>query len=601
VRSSGANLVVFPTVEAVDVDALIREYDKRLTKELRLSTRRLKSDAQRIGGAFSRFRTQALAALPDRAVMNQAAIAGILERTSFQVQELVAELDPVYAEAMQFQATTAQRIAAEYADLFVAKPYPTILGTTPAALNLAMGFSADLIDVKHGGLGGKILQEVNQVLRLAALGAGPGGFNAAKEISAALYGPRFGATWTYQAERIYRTEVLRIQSLSTQASIDQLNRIQRTDKRWIWSGISRMDHRAAHNQTVSSKGRFSIAARAGVVKMRFPRDPLAPPDATVNCGCYVVPWPVGDRARRGRSTAKRPARKKLPPKVARAGQKSLSRTDLETGFQPAATLSEAQLQAARFAKRTGFGGADLVDEAAIRARLGGHYNESALKRYISSARRREANTWGGSVVSKQARLDALNLMNREFDRISALYPNIAPEAFGKLENSLITKSTGGKSHVTRPIAKTTMQVPVENWDSYGSAARHQDAHALRTIEWEKRMAKELKVKSDRVLTNIEPREHAIPQITRHEYGHALDGQLGIQADAEWKALMSKYDDEWWWTNVSEYSRHRSYGQREKYWESWAELFRMTTGPYYEKGTLPRDLERFVEKIIGAAL
>ena len=309
-----ATAKVLPFLEATPEElAIVGAYDRRLQRILRQSARRDLLQVRRMESAFSTFRLQALQSLPDRARMSQAAIAGTLDRISQNLDDLTREVGASFTNGITNAERTTQRITSEFADSFLGDPLSdrlggrlSILGGNPAALAIASEFSAELIGLNQGGLGSKIKGEINRVVRLAALGAGPGQFNAAREISKALFGPEFGARWSFQAERIYRTEVLRVQSLTAQASITELNKIKPTKKRWIWSGISRKEHQSIHNQTVSANGKFKVPTRtAGVVPMRFPRDPTGPPDASINCGCYVVPWPAKSTSRSATRTTTR--------------------------------------------------------------------------------------------------------------------------------------------------------------------------------------------------------------------------------------------------------------------------------------------------------
>jgi hypothetical protein len=133
---------------------------------------------------------------------------------------------------------------------------------------------------------------------------------------------------------------------------------------------------------------------------------------------------------------------------------------------------------------------------------------------------------------------------------------------------------------------------------YGTAAARESVEWKSAEEYRKYLEKK---RGKKIHRGYNPDETGLYQTARHEYGHILDGHLGIQADAEWIALMDKYDDAFFWENLSEYSRHKAYSRHKKLNETWAELFRATTSPNYVKGRLPRDLEAFVEKVIGAEL
>ena len=577
-------------LEARDPAAIVESYDREVTRQLKRINRRTAADLRRIRTRFVSFRSQAIATLPERFAMNQASISGITQSLSVQLDSLARDLGDFSRDAMHFQTETAQRITDAYADNFlpprVDGPHLRTLGATTQALDLASSFSAELVGLNQGGLGAKVLGEVNRVVRLAALGAGAGAFASAAEIGKALAGPQFGPRWSWQAERIYRTEVLRIQSLSMQASIQELNRIQTTRKRWIWSGISRKEHQRAHNQTVSASGRFKIPTRSqGVVSMRFPRDPSAPPDATINCGCYLIPWPASRTARRA---ATRPAARRPPKARAKPPQKKpgpLKRTDTATGFQPATTLEEGLKVSRRFAQN----GAARGTAEALRLRPD----------------RIRPGSFGGKIRNKATELGQLNKINREFDRMSRLYPKIAPGNRGKLRELVLSTDKRGRAHNALAVKRAWMSVG-EEWGGYGTKGYASDPIVLRHRAWEKSSGKKW---------NGDPRETHVAYNVRHEYGHVLDGELAINPNPtlgrkalgppqtplqhEWRDLMGKYTDGWMHKHVSDYSRSGSF--HTKMAESWAEIFAQTTGPHYKLGTLPRDIEAFVEKAIGAAL
>lgn len=272
-------------------------YDRELRRIVARGLRLQASDVRRIGRRFAAFRREALAVLPDRSRLDQLAIRSVVERVAVELERLGASLEPIIRGGIAEQQALAQDLAEAYARAFLPEgAAPSFVGLPPQAVDLVADFSAELVGLSHGGLGQRMLAEVNRVLRLSALGAGGGSFNASAAISQALGGAK---RWSWQAERIYRTEVLRAHSLVTEQSIRRLNQRTPTSKRWIWSGIERAEHRAIDGQTVPAAGSFVVPLReGGSVRMLHPRDGGAPPSATANCGCYVVPWPGPSTARR---------------------------------------------------------------------------------------------------------------------------------------------------------------------------------------------------------------------------------------------------------------------------------------------------------------
>lgn len=267
-------------------------YERKMDRLVKRGLRAELADLVRIRRRFDAFRARAIAVLPDRYAMNRAVIAGVVETVAAELVQLERDLVGIVRNGMVEQAAIAEEMADDYANRFLpfGRQPPVIAAATPQMIDVAADFSADLIGLRAGGLSARILGEVNRVVRLSALGAGAGGFNAAAEISAALGGAK---RWSWRAERIYRTETLRIHSILTERSIRGLNEIVRTDKLWRWSGISRSEHSSIDGQTVRAHERFTVPLRdGGTVEMDYPRAPGAPVSATVNCGCYEIPVPA---------------------------------------------------------------------------------------------------------------------------------------------------------------------------------------------------------------------------------------------------------------------------------------------------------------------
>ena len=123
---------------------------------------------------------------------------------------------------------------------------------------------------------------------MAAMGASPDPFSTIGLLNQALGGP---LVWSYEAERIYYTEVMRLYSMQMQASGEAVNELIPTDKVWKWSTIKRKEHARINGQRVAMKGKFRVPLReGGSVLMKHPRDPGAArfPSAVINCGCSML-------------------------------------------------------------------------------------------------------------------------------------------------------------------------------------------------------------------------------------------------------------------------------------------------------------------------
>lgn len=274
---------------ASEIARKIRAYEREVDRLLARSRRLQAADVRRIRLAFARFKADALQVLPASFRLNQATIATVLATLEVQIAELERGFLRTLRGGMEEQAAVARETVELYGATFLqygdAVPF---VGVSPQTLDLASSFSAELIGLRRGGLAAKMLAEVNRALRLSALGAGGNAFEGATAVARVL-GSR---SWSWQAERIYRTEVLRIHSLATDTAIRNLDRITPTARSWRWSGIERQEHASIDGQTVGVDERFRVPLRTGgVALMRFPRDPSADPSATINCGCFLIPRP----------------------------------------------------------------------------------------------------------------------------------------------------------------------------------------------------------------------------------------------------------------------------------------------------------------------
>lgn len=93
-----------------------------------------------------------------------------------------------------------------------------------------------------------------------------------------------------RGEVITRTEMGRVFSTSAQKRMEQAGEhVPGMEKQWLHSGHPRKprpSHLSAHGQHVPVDEKFNI----GGVMMLHPRDPGAPLDEIINCGCEHVPY-----------------------------------------------------------------------------------------------------------------------------------------------------------------------------------------------------------------------------------------------------------------------------------------------------------------------
>lgn len=115
-----------------------------------------------------------------------------------------------------------------------------------------------------------------------------------KEVAAAigktLDGPGIYKSIAERAEMITKTEMRRVFSEAAQLRMEQAaEHVDGLEKEWQHVGHPRkprITHLAANGQHVPVDRPFKI----GGITMMFPRDPGAPIEETINCGCDHVPY-----------------------------------------------------------------------------------------------------------------------------------------------------------------------------------------------------------------------------------------------------------------------------------------------------------------------
>ena len=157
-------------------------------------------------------------------------------------------------------------------------------------LKLMTDFSADLIvQVKDD-----IIQKVNTQIALGSTGGiSPGQMISNIEDFIPTGTTRFSSMTRgplMRAEAIVRTEVGRIYSIAQQMRTDQFAEAGiETFKVWNHSAGSahpRSGHIAMDGQKVKNDESFENPETGE--ELRFPRDPAAPPEETINCACYMT-------------------------------------------------------------------------------------------------------------------------------------------------------------------------------------------------------------------------------------------------------------------------------------------------------------------------
>jgi len=154
-------------------------------------------------------------------------------------------------------------------------------------LLLAQGYTADLVT----GLSEAAKARLNATLRRAFLG-GQSVTDIIKQIGRSIGEGEFGVI-SRRAQTIYRTEIMRISSLASQARLEQaLERGVPVQKMWIHAGTPvrvRVYHLAINREVAPVDESFPGSGPNGEDLM-FPGDPAGEAADTVNCGCVMMPW-----------------------------------------------------------------------------------------------------------------------------------------------------------------------------------------------------------------------------------------------------------------------------------------------------------------------
>ncbi len=131
------------------------------------------------------------------------------------------------------------------------------------------------------------VNRINAQLGLVTIGAQTP-FEATKSVASILGEESLG-----RATAIVRTEIGRAFSVASQARMAVAAKAGvAMDKVWRRSGKphQRPGHAAADGQRVAYDKPFEIISKHGeILKLMYPRDPKAPPEETINCGCVMIP------------------------------------------------------------------------------------------------------------------------------------------------------------------------------------------------------------------------------------------------------------------------------------------------------------------------
>lgn len=251
----------------------------------------LDDGARRISADFRTAFNDILGLVPPTSSLTSDVVNGVILAARARAGDLAVEFGVVFRDIVVAQ----QQIIDDLYKLYGREMAPRLLiptiGSDPELVAISASLSQQLIDSVTGSL----TASTGRTLRLAALPPAQRGLSASNALHAALGDYR---AWSARAERILRTEALRLASFASNQSFIALNELAggNVGKMWVWSQIQRPEHAAISGQVRRANELFDVPLReGGTVQMRFPRDTaaIAYPSATINCQCFVVPFPIG--------------------------------------------------------------------------------------------------------------------------------------------------------------------------------------------------------------------------------------------------------------------------------------------------------------------
>lgn len=277
----------------------VRRIGGRRPSEVRAAFRRAVRRQIRVAEGLSRRDLRTILAafdeLDDRLV-RQIAITGIDPGRVQQLRDAARREVGYLSDRLARELDESQQRAARAGVQLVTEPLGEIspglgvspsIGLPPELASVASQFSADLIGLNSGGLASQVLKAINTEIGLAAIG----GKTSSQAIAAISQALGSGGEFTARAHAIYRTEVLRVHSMASQAAMVKSQELVPTlRKAWLWSGISRATHEEAGRRydeanAIPVDEPFMVDGEP----LMYPRDPAGSPRNTVNCGCQSIP------------------------------------------------------------------------------------------------------------------------------------------------------------------------------------------------------------------------------------------------------------------------------------------------------------------------
>jgi hypothetical protein len=204
------------------------------------------------------------------------------------IESRIAQLDRDMTVRLKADINAAFDLGSQLID----EPARIVIGTNPVigvsrqVAEVAASFSASLIK----DLTTEAQAAIDGVLQRAAIG-GLTVQDAIKQIGANLDDSKIFKSIAARAETIFRTEVLRVQSIATQARMQANREAMRKagwalGKRWLATPDKRV--RLSHLAVMGQEREVDEPFKVGGEELMYPRDPAGSAENTISCRCISV-------------------------------------------------------------------------------------------------------------------------------------------------------------------------------------------------------------------------------------------------------------------------------------------------------------------------
>jgi hypothetical protein len=225
--------------------------------------------------------------------LSQLGQAAITEWDSYHLKQMLDSIEEQIAKFSQEATAEAGGLIEETWDmgktlvdapLSVAGMYSGFRLST-SVLNTLKDFTFHKIE----GLSDAAWEKIRSELTLGVMG-GKTPQEVAKAIGMNLTDPSIFTSIAHRAEVITQTEMGRAFSTAAELRMEEAGEhVKDLEKMWRHVGhpkVPRLSHLAADGQHVPVNEPFNV----GGIDMMYPRDPGAPIEETINCGCDHVPF-----------------------------------------------------------------------------------------------------------------------------------------------------------------------------------------------------------------------------------------------------------------------------------------------------------------------